>query len=238
MKRELLDALLADRAAKKPVVLATTLGTGEQWLICANGCTPGAPDAIVAAARAALAEDKSQTVDSPDGLVFLQVHNPPLRMIVVGAVHIAQALAPMAALAGYQVTVVDPRGAFATEDRFPGVTVSDDWPDEAMEALALDSRTAVVTLTHDPKLDDAALEVALKSDAFYIGSLGSKKTHLARTKRLARLGIETDAIARIHGPAGLPIGSRAPAEIAVAILAQVIETRRRAPAPAAEDRAA
>jgi xanthine dehydrogenase accessory factor len=238
MKRELLDALLADRAAKKPVVLATTLGTGAQWLICANGCTPGAPDAIVAAARAALAEDKSQTVESPDGLVFLQVHNPPLRMIVVGAVHIAQALAPMAALAGYQVTVVDPRGAFATEDRFPGVTVSDDWPDEAMEALALDSRTAVVTLTHDPKLDDAALEVALKSDAFYIGSLGSKKTHLARTKRLARLGIETDAIARIHGPAGLPIGSRAPAEIAVAILAQVIETRRRAPAPAAEDRAA
>ncbi len=238
MKRELLDALLADRAAKKPVVLATVLGTGEQWLICGNGCTPGAPDDVIAAARAALAADKSQTVEGPDGPVFLQVHNPPLRMIVVGAVHIAQALAPMAALAGYQVTVVDPRGAFATEDRFPGVEVSDDWPDEAMEALAPDSRTAVVTLTHDPKLDDPALEVALKSDAFYVGSLGSKKTHLARTKRLARLGIDADAIALIHGPAGLPIGAKSPAEIAVAILAQVIETRRHAPAPAAEDRAA
>ncbi len=193
---------------------------------------------MIAAARAALAADKSQTVEGPDGPVFLQVHNPPLRMIVVGAVHIAQALAPMAALAGYQVTVVDPRGAFATQDRFPGVEVSDDWPDEAMEALAPDSRTAVVTLTHDPKLDDPALEVALKSDAFYVGSLGSKKTHLARTKRLARLGIDADAIALIHGPAGLPIGAKSPAEIAVAILAQVIETRRRAPAPAAEDRAA
>ena len=168
--------------------------------------------------------------------MFLHVHNPPLRMIVVGAVHIAQALAPMAALAGYEVTVVDPRGAFATQDRFPGVEVSDDWPDEAMAALAPDSRTAVVTLTHDPKLDDPALEVALKSDAFYVGSLGSKKTHLARTKRLARLGIDADAIALIHGPAGLPIGAKSPAEIAVAILAQVIETRRRA--PAAADRAA
>ncbi len=238
MKRALLDALLADRAAKKPVVLATTLGTGEQWLIYANGGAPGAPDDVIAAARGALAADKSQTVEGPDGPVFLQVHNPPLRMIVVGAVHIAQALAPMAALAGYQVTVVDPRGAFATQDRFPGVEVSDDWPDEAMEALAPDSRTAVVTLTHDPKLDDPALEVALKSDAFYVGSLGSKKTHLARTKRLARLGIDADAIALIHGPAGLPIGAKSPAEIAVAILAQVIETRRRAPAPAAEDRAA
>ncbi len=236
MKRALLDALLADRAAKKPVVLATTLETGEQWLICANGCTPGAPDDVIAAARAALAADKSQTVEGPDGPVFLHVHNPPLRMIVVGAVHIAQALAPMAALAGYEVTVVDPRGAFATQDRFPGVEVSDDWPDEAMAALAPDSRTAVVTLTHDPKLDDPALEVALKSDAFYVGSLGSKKTHLARTKRLARLGIDADAIALIHGPAGLPIGAKSPAEIAVAILAQVIETRRRA--PAAADRAA
>ena len=136
MKRELLDALLADRAAKKPVVLATTLGTGEQWLICANGCTPGAPDDVIAAARAALAADKSQTVEGEGGPVFLQVHNPPLRMIVVGAVHIAQALAPMAALAGYQVTVVDPRGAFATEDRFPGVTVSDDWPDDSRTRVA------------------------------------------------------------------------------------------------------
>jgi len=153
-------------------------------------------------------------------------------MLIVGAVHIAQPLARMAGLAGYKVSVVDPRGAFATEERFPGVEVSDEWPDEAMERLAPDSRTAVVTLTHDPKLDDAALEVALKSDAFYIGSLGSRKTHLARTHRLARLGFDDAAIARVRGPVGLAIGARAPAEIAVSILAQVIEARRK-PAPAA-----
>ena len=226
MKRELLDALLADRAAKKPVVLATTLGTGEQWLICANGCTPGAPDDVIAAARAALAADKSQTVEGPDGPVFLQVHNPPLRMIVVGAVHIAQALAPMAALAGYQVTVVDPRGAFATQDRFPGVDVTDDWPDEAMETLAPDSRTAVVTLTHDPKLDDPALVAALGSPAFYIGALGSRMNQAKRLERMKEGGFDDAALARIHGPVGLRIGARTPAEIAVAIMAEVVRELR------------
>lgn len=228
MRREVLDALNAARAAKRPVALVTVLADGRQWLVERDGTSAMAdlPPALAAAARDAIREDKSQTTE--DG-AFIQVHNPPLRLIIVGAVHIAQALAPMAAMAGYAVTVIDPRGAFATDARFPGVAVSQDWPDEEMARLKPDHRTAVVTLTHDPKLDDAALEVALKSEAFYIGSLGSKKTHLARTKRMARLGFDEAAIARINGPIGLAIGARSPAEIAVAILAQIIEQRRAAP---------
>lgn len=228
MQKSDLDQLVADRAAGRPVAVATVIDGGAQWLIHVDEAPSDAAPNIVAAARAALTEDRSQTVEIGGQDVFLQVHNPPLRMIIVGAVHIAQALAPMAALAGYHVTVIDPRGAFATQERFPGVTVSDDWPDDAMTALAPDRRTAVITLTHDPKLDDAALEVALKSDAFYIGSLGSKKTHLARTNRMGRLGFDQATVDRINGPVGLAIGAKSPAEIAVAILAQVIEHRRRA----------
>ena len=153
-------------------------------------------------------------------------------MIVIGAVHITQPLAQMATLAGYELTVIDPRGAFATAERFPGIDVSDEWPDEALERLALDARTAVVTLTHDPKLDDAALAVALKSPAFYIGSLGSKKTHGARLERLTEEGFDRTALARINGPVGLALGARSPAEIAVSILAQVIAARRQPAQPA------
>jgi len=139
----------------------------------------------------------------------------------VGAVHIAQPLARMAALAGYLVTVVDPRTAFASDERFPGIAISTDWPDEALTQLKPDRRTAVITLTHDPKLDDPALAVALKSNAFYVGSLGSKRTHAARLKRLAELGFGEADVARIHGPVGLDIGAISPAEIAVSILAQM-----------------
>jgi xanthine dehydrogenase accessory factor len=142
---------------------------------------------------------------------------------VVGAVHIAQPLARMAVLSGYDVTVVDPRGSFATAERFPGVTLMGEWPDDAMAALKPDKRTAVVTLTHDPKLDDPALAVALKSDAFYVGSLGSRKTHAARCERLTAQGFDGKDLARIHGPVGLNIGAVSPAEIAVSILGQVTE---------------
>jgi xanthine dehydrogenase accessory factor len=239
MEQAMLESLIADRAAHRAVVLATELDTGRQWLVAAGTASAGTPGDVAVAARDALAIDDSRAVDLAGGRVFLHVHGPPLRMIVIGAVHITQALAPMATLAGYQVTVVDPRGAFATSERFPGITVSDDWPDDALEALAPDSRTAVVTLTHDPKLDDAALAVALRTEAFYIGSLGSAKNHRARTERIARLGFDEAAIARIHGPVGLAIGARSPAEIAIAILAQVIEARRRpARAGGAEGRAA
>jgi xanthine dehydrogenase accessory factor len=215
MKRELLEELLAARAEKRPVVLATRLDGGEQRLL-----GPDDP----AAARA-LADDESRVEDG----VFLHVFNPPLRMVLVGAVHIAQALAQMAATAGFEVTIVDPRRAFATADRFPGVTLVTVWPGPALEALRPDRRTAVVTLTHDPKLDDPALAAALRSPAFYVGALGSKKTHGARLGRLAADGFDDAALARIHGPVGLGIGARSTAEIAVSILAQVVQVLRVAP---------
>ena len=217
---ELLEAKRSGRAA----VLATHLQTGASRLL--YGDTLASADPLFEAARAALAADRSGTVETPDGEVFLNVFNPPLRMAIVGAVHIAQPLSAMAALAGYAVTVIDPRTAFATAARFPGVTISHDWPDEAMVAFRPDARTAVVTLTHDPKLDDAALDAALKSSAFYVGSLGSKKTHAARLKRLEMLGHGPEALARIRGPVGLAIGAKSPAEIAVSVMAQVTAVLR------------
>ncbi len=223
MKIELLNRLLQDRQAKTPVALATNLASGEQALVYtkdADGDLAGNA-AVCEAAREALREDQSGTRTLPDGDVFIHVFNPALRFIIVGAVHIAQPLARMAALADYDVTVVDPRGSFATDDRFPGVALKDDWPDEAMAELRPDRRTAVVTLTHDPKLDDPALAVAIRSEAFYIGALGSRKTHAARVERLKAEGFSDEEIGRIHGPVGLSLGGRSPAEIAVAILAQI-----------------
>ncbi len=170
--------------------------------------------------------DKSGIED--DGRTFVGIHNPPLRMIIVGAVHIAQHLVPMAHACGYAPTIIDPRGAFGSEDRFPGEIILDDWPDEALAALQLDARTAVVTLTHDPKLDDPAIIATLKSDAFYLGCLGSTRTHAKRVTRLEEAGFDAAAIARIHAPVGLNIGGKSPAEIAVSIMAQVTDVLRRA----------
>ncbi len=225
MKREYADAALAARAGGGPVALLTDMETGAQSIVRAEGASGdlSLDDAALAAARQAVIDDLSGTIEFGGGRLFVHVFNAPLRMIIVGAVHIAQALAPMAGIAGYAVTVIDPRGAFATEARFPGVTLSEDWPDEAMAALAPDARTAVVTLTHDPKLDDPALEIALKSEAFYIGCLGSKKTHGARLNRLTRMGFGEADLARIHGPLGLPLGGKSPAEIALAAMAQITQ---------------
>ena len=170
--------------------------------------------------------DKSGIED--DGRTFVGIHNPPLRMIIVGAVHIAQHLVPMAHACGYAPTIIDPRGAFGSEDRFPGEIILDDWPDEALAALQPDTRTAVVTLTHDPKLDDPAIIATLKSDAFYLGCLGSTRTHAKRVTRLEEAGFDAAAIARIHAPVGLNIGGKSPAEIAVSIMAQVTDVLRRA----------
>jgi len=232
---ELLAALSQARAAKRPVVMATKLPTGEQLLLP----DPAAAADLAQAATRALDRDESGTVtltnEGASETWFLHAYNPPLRLIVVGAVHIAQALVPMAANLGLAVVVVDPRRSFATEERFPNVTVSSDWPDEAMDALKPDVRTAVVTLTHDPKLDDPALDRALKSPAFYIGSLGSRRTHARRVARLKELGHTDAAIARIKGPVGLDIGAVTAPEIAVAILAEFIAARRNgalAPKPA------
>jgi xanthine dehydrogenase accessory factor len=227
MKDATLQQVLADQAAKRTVVLATDLTNGDERLIYPH--EPG-NDPLMSAAQDAARLDKSGVVESGGPKVFLNVYNPPLRLIIVGAVHIAQPLARMAAMTGYDVTVVDPRAAFASAERFPDVTVMTEWPDDAMATLAPNARTAIVTLTHDPKIDDPALEVALRAPVFYIGALGSKKTHSARLQRLGEAGFSDVELARICGPIGLAIGAKSPAEIAVAVLAQITEQLRQPPA--------
>ncbi|MDO8973501.1 XdhC family protein [Reyranella sp.] len=229
MKTETLAALQDARVKRRAVTLATRLSDAAEALVYrddAKGELAG-DAAIVAAAQRAMDIGKSETADIGDAKIFLNVYVPPPRLIIVGAVHIAQSLAPMAAMLEFDVTVVDPRGAWATTQRFPGVKVIQDWADEAFQAMGLDVSTAVVTLTHDPKLDDPALEAALKSDVFYIGALGSRRTHAKRKERLAEVGITEDMFARVHGPVGLNIGAKSPAEIAVSILGQIIEVRAR-----------
>lgn len=228
MRQEVLARLNEARAGKLPVCLVKLLDQGEEALIVYGRHVTGVEvgDDVLAAVAAALRRDRSDTAETAQGRAFLQVFNPPLRLAVVGAVHIAQALVPMAALTGYAVTVIDPRRAFATDERFPGVAVSAEWPDDAMAQLAPDRRTAVVTLTHDPKLDDPALDIALRSDAFYVAALGSKRTHAGRIERLKALGHDDPTIARIHGPAGLPIGAVSPAEIALSVMAQMTAALR------------
>lgn len=230
MKTETLKALQDARSQRRAIVLATRLSDAAETLVYrdkAEGALAG--DAtLLAAARRAMETGRSETIDLNGQNIFLNVYVPPARLIIVGAVHIAQALAPMATMLDFDVTVVDPRGAWATANRFPGVRVVQEWADEAFEKMGLDVSTAVVTLTHDPKLDDPALEAALKSDVFYVGALGSKRTHAKRKDRLmAEAGITEDQFARIHGPVGLNIGAKSPAEIAVSILGQIIEARAR-----------
>ena len=227
MTPDILAALEAAKAAQRPIVLATRLPDGAQRLLP----DPEAPAELNAAAAEVLASDENGTHKIGDTEWFLHVYNPPLRLVVVGAVHIAQALVPFAAACGFAVTVVDPRRSFASEERFPNVTVSTAWPDEAMDALRPDSRTAVVTLTHDPKLDDPALDRALKSEAFYIGALGSRRTHARRLDRLRELGHDNAALARIRGPVGLNIEAVTAPEIGLSIIAEIVAVRRHAPLP-------
>lgn len=239
MKTELLSRLVEDRRNERAVVLATNLDSGEQMLLYpleagaegddgeteAGGCDIS--DDLQQAARTALLNDRSQQVDGPDGRFFLQVHNTPLRMALVGAVHVAQPLARMATYTGFSVSIVDPREAFNTEARFPDMDRLLSWPDVALESLELDHRTAVVILTHDPKLDDPALVAALESPAFYIGALGSRMNQGKRLERMKAAGFDETALARIHGPVGLRIGARTVEEIAAAIMAEVIRELRR-----------
>ncbi|CAN5786550.1 hypothetical protein BH11PSE3_BH11PSE3_52180 [soil metagenome] len=229
MKSETLAALQRARTERRALALATRLSDAAETLVYpdkADGVLAG-DTALLAAARRALGIGRSETIELGGERIFLNVYVPPPRLIIVGAVHIAQALAPMATMLDFDVTVVDPRGAWATSNRFPGVKVVQEWADEAFDTMGLDVSTAVVTLTHDPKLDDPALEAALKSDVFYVGALGSRRTHAKRRERLAEAGITDEQFARIHGPVGLNIGAKSPAEIAVSILGQIIEVRAR-----------
>ncbi|MBU2963239.1 XdhC family protein [Citreicella sp. C3M06] len=209
------EAILADlcaaRAARQPAAYVVDLATAARRLDTSGHETRFRMD------RSGF-EDGSR--------IFVAIHNPPLKLIVVGAVHIAQALVPMARLAGYAPAIVDPRETFGASSRFPGETVLNDWPDEAVEKLGLDGRTALVLLTHDPKLDDPALTLALASDCFYIGALGSTRTHAKRVARLHEAGFSEAQIARIHGPVGLDIGAAGPSEIAVSILAEMTRVLR------------
>jgi len=223
MTPAILAALTEARAAKRPVVLATRLTDGAQHLLPSPHATPALNDA----ALRSLARDETATHEIDGASWFLHAYAPPVRLVVVGAVHIAQSLVPMAAPLGVEIIVIDPRRSFATKERFPNVTLLDDWPDEAMDKVAPDARTAVITLTHDPKLDDPALDRALRSPAFYIGSLGSRKTHAARLGRLAALGHDEASLARIKGPVGLDISAVTAPEIALSILAEFVAYRRR-----------
>ena len=229
MKGRVLDAVIAAGHETRSVALATDLATGRQALVddaAAEGdLTLNA--AALAEVREALRIDRNMTLETSEGRIFVEVFSPPRRCFVVGAVHIAQPLVQMLRLADYGVTVIDPRGSFATEARFPGVDLTQEWPDEALERLRPDHRSAVVTLTHDPKLDDPALAVALRSDCFYIGALGSRRTHAARCSRLTELGLSDSDLKRINGPIGLAIGAVSPAEVAISIVAQMTQILRR-----------
>lgn len=226
MRRETLKQLNEARAANRAIVRASNLETGDERLIDPAADTSPLGRAAALAARA----DQSGAVEIDGANWFLSVFNPPLDLAIVGAVHIAQPLSRMASLAGYGVRIIDPRAAFATEERFPGVTLMQEWPDEALVKAPLGPRSALVALTHDPKVDDPALTAALTSSCFYIGALGSRKTHTGRQERLRKHGFTDAQIARIHGPIGLAIGAKSPAEIAVAILAEMTKDLR---APAA-----
>jgi len=218
MRLDILSALNAERAARRAAILVTDVATGKQRLVKGNEV---AADPLKPLLEKHLRSGKSGMEETPEGKVFLTAYVPPPRLIITGAVHVSQTLAPMAAMVGYDVVIVDPRSAFATPERFPGVRVIAQWPDEALPPLAIDRYTAFVALTHDPKIDDPALTHALSRDCFYIGALGSKKTHGRRVERLKAQGVSDAAIARIHAPIGLSIGAVSPAEIAVAILAQI-----------------
>ncbi|WP_100964956.1 XdhC family protein [Bosea sp. FBZP-16] len=223
MDIQLLSTLNSERAARRATVLITELGSGEQRLVKEADF---AGDELAEALDKQLRSGKSGTVEVDGKAYFLTVQAPPPRIVVTGAVHISQALAPMAKLLDLDVTVIDPRTAFATQERFPDVTLLAEWPEEALQSVPFDGYTAFVALTHDPKIDDPALQAALRSSCFYIGALGSRKTHGKRLERLAAAGFGEADVERIHAPIGLDIGAVSPAEIALAILGEIVQALR------------
>ena len=226
MQLDLLATLNTERTARRAAVVVTHVESGKQRLVKAADI---ATDPLRAALAEHLRTSKSGMEETAEGRVFLTVYVPPPRLVITGAVHISQALAPMGKLLGYDVTIVDPRTAFASVERFPDVKVIAEWPDVALPPLGIDRYTAFVALTHDPKIDDPALTHALERDCFYIGALGSKKTHARRVERLKAQGISDAALARIHAPIGLQISAVSPPEIAVAIMGEITARLRQSP---------
>ena len=227
MRLDILNALNEERAARRSVIVVTNQDSGVQRLVKGADIRN---DPLKDVLEKHLRSAKSGIEDTPEGKVFLTVHVPSPKLVITGAVHISQALAPMGQLLGYDVTIVDPRTAFASIERFPDVKVIAEWPDVALPPIGIDHYTAFVALTHDPKIDDPGLDIALKSDCFYIGALGSRKTHARRVERLkAERGFTDNDIGRIHSPIGLDIGAVSPSEIAVAIIGEITQRLRQEP---------
>jgi len=226
MKLDILTTLNTERDARRAAIVVTDVASGKQRLVKAADI---AKDPLRSVLADHLRTGKSGMEETAEGRVFLTVYVPAPQLVITGAVHISQALAPIGKLLGYDVTIVDPRTAFASPERFPDIKVIAEWPDQALPPLNVDRYTAFVALTHDPKIDDLALVAALKSDCFYIGALGSKKTHAKRLERMRAMGFDDAAIGRIHAPIGLDIGAVSPAEIAVSILGEIVAALRRKP---------
>lgn len=224
MKDETLNLIISEKNNRNAIIVATQVDSGEQIIIDKNSNNQ-INKKILSAAKNNIIIGKSEVLEIESKRWFINVSLPPLRLIIVGAVHIAQPLAEIATISGYEVTIIDPRAAFANNQRFPDIKIINDWPEEALINLNIDNRTAIVTLTHDPKLDDSALHAALKSNAFYIGSLGSKKTHKARIERLKTANFTYEQINKIHGPIGLSIGAKSPQEISISIMSEIISIR-------------
>lgn len=236
MDPKLLRELNAERAARRAAILVTDLADGGGRLVREHDEVAGV---LGEALAAAFRSGKSGTLEIDGRSLFLNVHVPPPRLVMIGAVHISQALAPMARIAGFDVEIVDPRTAFATPERFPDMALSAEWPEDVLKGRPLDAYTALAALTHDPKIDDYPLQAALRAGCFYVGALGSRKTHARRVERLVAAGLSEAQVALIRAPIGLPIGAASPAEIAVAVLAEVIGAlRSRGLGAAAKDKAA
>ena len=235
MKLDILKSLNEERRARRAAVLVTDLSSGAQRLVKAAEI---AADPMAEAIDKQLRMGKSASVEIEGKTYFLTVQAPPARLVVIGAVHVSQALAEMARLVDFDVTIVDPRTAFASEERFPNVRVIAEWPDKVLPEIGLDPYTGIAALTHDPKIDDPALKLALEASCFYIGALGSKKTHAKRVERLTAAGFSQEQIGRIHAPIGLDIGAVSPAEIAVSVLAEIVLSLRRKPLRSEKEKAA
>jgi len=229
LKASLLDAVLEARVSRRPIVRLRWLEEGREELVSSAAVDDGTSrleDGLAEAAAEAIRSDRAALVASDEGSVFVHPFNPSIRLAIVGAVHIAQRLAILARDLGYEVTVIDPRRGFLTEARFPGVVLNHDWPDAALEAFAPDARSAVVTLSHDAKIDEPALEIALRAPCFYVGALGSRRTQERRRERLREVGLSDTELAKIHGPVGLDLGAKSPGEIALSIAAEMTATLR------------